>query len=54
MCRPSGRGRDRDIDQDYPKARASPKQVEMEMEDKYHLEKFEARALNGHHRYVSF
>ena len=54
MCRPSGRGRDRDIDQVYPKARASPKQVEMEMEDKYHLEKFEARALNGHHRYVSF
>ena len=54
------RGRDRDGDQGHPKPRASPKQVEIEMEDGYlprgasHPKKFEARALDGHHRYVSF
>jgi len=48
------KGRDRDGDQGYLKARASLEQVKMEMEDKYHLEKFEARAPNGHHRCVSF
>ena len=35
-------------------ARASPESVKIEMEDKYHLEKFEARVPDGHHIYVSF
>ena len=42
-----------DRDHGHPKARASLKQVEIDMEDKYHPEKFEARALDGHHRYIS-
>ena len=53
-CRHNRKGRDRDGDQGYLEARASPEQVEMEMEDKYCPEKFEARAPNGHHKYVSF
>ena len=44
--------RDRDRDQGQPETRASPEQVKMETEDKYHLEKFKARALDGHHRYI--
>ena len=37
-----------------PEAKALPKQVKMEIEDKYHLEKFKARASDGHHRDISF
>ena len=48
------RGRDRDRDQGQPEARASLEQVEMEIEDKYHPERFEARAPGRHHRYISF
>ena len=45
--------RDRDKDPDQPEARASPEKVEKEGEKTRgasHLEKFEARALDGHHR----
>ena len=47
------RCRNRDRDQGQPETRASPEQVKMETEDKYHLEKFKARAPDGHHRNIS-
>ena len=53
-CRCDREGRDRYKDQGHPEVRASLEQVEMKMEDKYHPEKFEAKAPDGHHRNVSF
>ena len=54
MCRHGKRGRDRDRDQSHPKAKVSTEQLKIEIEDKYHPEKFEARAPYVHHRYISF
>ena len=57
-CRHSRRGKDKDRDQGHPEARASLKQVEIEMEKTSitrgtnHLEKFKARAPDGHHRCI--
>ena len=48
-----GKDRDRERDQGQPKARASPKKVEKEVKKirgVSHSEKFEAKALNGHHK----
>ena len=45
----------RDRNQCHPEARPSPEQVEIEMEKTKgasHPKKFEARAPNGHHRYI--
>ena len=47
------RDRDRERDQGQPKAKASPEKVEKEVKETRgtsHSEKFEARALDGHHR----
>ena len=54
-CKRGRRGRDRD--QDHPKARVSSKQVDIEMEKTKgasHTKKFEARAPDWHHKYISF
>ena len=48
-----GRDSDRERDQGQPKVRASPEKVYKEMKKTRitsHLEKFEARALDGHTR----
>jgi len=48
-----GRDSDRERDQGQPEAKASLEKVEKEVKKTRgtsHLEKFEARALNGHHR----
>ena len=48
-----GRDSDREKDQGQLEARVSPKNVEKEMKKirgTSHLEKFEARALYGHHK----
>ena len=48
-----GRDKDRERDQGQPKARASLEKVEKEVKKTRgvsHLEKFEARAPDGHHK----
>ena len=48
-----GKDRDREKDQGQPEARASPKKVEKEVKktrEVSHLEKFDARAPDGHHK----
>ena len=57
ISRHSRKGRDKDRDQGHLRARASLEQVEIEMKKTRgasHLEKFMARALDGHDRFISF